>query len=37
MAFQDRGSGPSWKLRAGASLAVVAVLLILLQLLFGLF
>ena len=37
MAFQDRRSGPSWRLRAGASLAVVAVLLILLQLLFGLF
>jgi hypothetical protein len=37
MAFQDRRSGPSWQLRAGAALAVVAVLLILLQLLFGLF
>jgi len=37
MAFQTRHSGPSWRLRAGASLAVVAVLLILLQLLFGLF
>jgi hypothetical protein len=37
MAFQDRRSGPSWQLRAGAALAVVAVLLILLQLVFGLF
>ena len=37
MAFQHRRSGPSWRLRVGASLAVVAVLLILLQLLFGLF
>ena len=37
MAFQDRRSGPSWRLRAGASVAVVAVLLIILQLVFGLF
>jgi hypothetical protein len=37
MAFQNRRSGPSWRLRAGAALAVVAVLLILLQLVFGLF
>jgi hypothetical protein len=37
MAFQNRRSGPSWRLRAGAALAVVAVLLILLQLAFGLF
>jgi hypothetical protein len=37
MAFQDRRSGPSWRLRVGASVAVVVVLLILLQLLFGLF
>ena len=37
MAFQNRRSGPSWRLRAGAAVAVVAVLLILLQLVFGLF
>jgi hypothetical protein len=37
MAFQARHSGPSWQLRAGAALAVVVVLLILLQVLFGLF
>ena len=37
MAFQNRRSGPSWRLRAGSALAVVAVLLILLQLVFGLF
>jgi hypothetical protein len=37
MAFRDPQPGPSWQLRAGAAIAVVAVLLILLQLLFGLF
>jgi hypothetical protein len=37
MAFRDHQPGPSWQLRAGAAAAVVAVLLILLQLLFGLF
>ena len=37
IAFRDPRPGPSWQLRAGAALAVVAVLLILLQLLFGLF
>jgi anti-sigma-K factor RskA len=37
MAFQNRRSGPSWRLRVGAAVAVVAALLILLQLLFGLF
>ena len=37
MAFRDQQPGPSWRLRLGASVAVVAVLLILLQLLFGLF
>jgi hypothetical protein len=37
MAFRDPQPGPSWQLRAGAAVAVVAVLLILLQLLVGLF
>ena len=37
MAFRDPQPGPSWRLRLGASVAVVAVLLILLQLVFGLF
>jgi hypothetical protein len=37
MAFRDPQPGPSWRLRVGASVAVVAVLLILLQLVFGLF
>jgi archaellum component FlaC len=37
MAFNDRRSGPSWQLRALAAFGVVAVFLVLLQVLFGLF
>jgi hypothetical protein len=37
MAFHDRRPGPSWQVRAVAAFGVVAVFLVLLQLLFGLF